>query len=91
MDLAYTTTRPPCTIRPNARVLAIYATVPNPYTDQPQRVRVLEVRTVNILSQGGEPPYQVVEVCDPSPQCLPFSVRRELVTNLSFFTVEELK
>jgi hypothetical protein len=89
MDLAYTTTRPPHTVRTNARVLAIYATVPNPYTSQPQRVRVLEVRTVYDVDPSQ--PFTVVDVCDPSPHCLPFSVRRELVTSISAFTVEELK
>jgi hypothetical protein len=67
-----------------AVVQAIYATAINPI-GQLQRVHVEAVWLVNILGQGGEPPYKVAYVRGLSPNLVGYTVQVETLTNISAF------
>lgn len=71
-----------------AVVQSIYATAVNPYTQEPQRVHVEAVWTVNILSQGGEPPYKVAWVRGLNPRLCGYTVRIETLTHISAFVTQ---
>jgi len=68
-----------------AVVEAIYATAINPLGGDLQRVHVEAVWTVNILSQGGEPPYKVAYVRGLHPNPEGYTVRIETLTHISAF------
>jgi len=71
---------PRCSVPASAQIMAITARAPCPDHCCTQRVRVLAVHMANILGQGGQPPYQVVDVIAPGPYTLSYSVRREELT-----------
>ena len=72
-------------VPPRARVEAIYATAINPFGGDLQRVHVEAVWTVNILSQGGEPPCKVACVRGLNPNLEVYTVRVETLTHISAF------
>ena len=72
-------------------VAGIYATVINPWSGQPLRVRVERVDTVNILSQDGEPPYKVAIVRALPENCLSFSVRIAELKNIMVDVAQEVE
>ena len=79
-----------CKIPARAQVRAIFATAINPWTSEPQRVQVLDIRPVYDID-----PAKVWKVADvistnPAPSTLGFSVRVETLRNLSVFAVQEM-
>jgi hypothetical protein len=68
-------------LNPRGKVEAIYAYAPAPFTSEKIRVRVLDVRIVDLVN-----PHKVADVCALDPHCLPFSVLPEQLTSISVFT-----
>jgi len=82
---------PRCSIPARARVIGITARAPIPHDTKTQRVKVLDVWTVNILSQEGRPPYKValVEPSPASPFTLAYTVEIERLTAVQAYIVVE--
>ena len=74
-----------------AVVQSVFATARNPYSHTLQRVQVRDVRLVNILGQGGEPPYKVAAVIGIDPGVtLGYDVRIETLLHVSAFVAWEM-
>ena len=82
---ATTTVRLPMSpyMKKRAQVEAILAMVNPPWNATALvQVRIETIRMVNILGQGGRPPYKVAS-CSVSPACLPFDVPLDKLLRLS--------
>jgi len=85
---AYESYNPPHTLPPaQAEIIGLYATVTNPYTHQPQAVRILFSYMANTPPLQGEESFQAVMVCGLYPQSCAYSVRRAALRHIQVFAI----